>query len=269
MNTALLGALADHVQSVAGRDRTVVDIGPFRAFFSDTSDDPLLSLAVPRQPAPDWRPGIEALQAAFAARNRTLRLEYFSELFPTLAMALAAEGLDSQDTMPVLVLAAGEPIRVRATAGLVLSCPGPDDGATLRGLMALQARCFQALAGTNGDSGWLAQMRTDLASGLASACVASVAGEIIGGAMLISGGGAAELVGVATDPAWRRRRIASATCARLIAESFAGGNRLVWLSAGSPPAHALYKRLGFRHIGTQLNAGPPPSADGGGVATRG
>lgn len=256
---AELAALAEHVQAVAARDRSVVDIGPFRAFFSESSDDPLLSLAVPCRAPADWHPGITALKAAFAAHRRTLRLEYFVELFPTLAIALAAEGLDDQDTLPVQCLAAEDLVPVRAAPEIVLSCPKPDDGGQLRGLMALQARCFDALTEA-GDAGWLGQMQRDIARGLATVCVAAVNGAIIGGAMLVSGGGAAELVGVATDPAWRRRRVASVTCVRLLYDYFAAGGGLAWLSAGSPAAHALYRRLGFRNIGTQLNTALPQPA---------
>lgn len=256
---AVLAALARHVQAVAARDRSVVDIGPFRAFFSDTSDDPLMSLALPCQAPADWHPGIVALKAAFAARQRTLRLEYFGELFPTLAGALRAQGFDDPDRMPVQSLAAEDLVTARASPEIVLSCPEPDDREGLRGLMALQARCFESLAEI-GDEGWLGQMQRDIARGLATVCVAAVDGATIGGAMLVSGGGAAELVGVATDPAWRRRRVASITCARLLADYFAAGGRLAWLSAGSPSAHALYKRLGFRQIGSQLNAALPRPA---------
>lgn len=262
MSTALLTVLAAHVQAVAGRGRDVIDTGPFRAFFSRTSDDPLLSLAVPRKSAGDWRPGIDALVAAFAARQRTLRLEFFADLHPTLADALAAQGVDGQQSMPVLSLAAEDLVMVRAAPGIRLCRPDAGDAALLESLMALQARCFQALAGSVSMSGWLAQMRADIAAGRASACVAAAEGRAIGGAMMISGGGAAELLGVATDPAWRRRRVAAAACSRLLAESFAEGNPLAWLAAGSPPAYVLYKRLGFRHIGTQLNAGLQPQGGG-------
>ncbi len=64
MSTALLTVLAAHVQAVAGRSREAIDTGPFRAFFSRTSDDPLLSLAVPRKSAADWRPGIDSHQGS-------------------------------------------------------------------------------------------------------------------------------------------------------------------------------------------------------------
>jgi len=73
---ALLDRIERHVCDVAARSRDTVAVGPFDAFFSEGSDDYLLSLAVPRATPVDWAPALRALDEAFAARDRRTRLEF-------------------------------------------------------------------------------------------------------------------------------------------------------------------------------------------------
>jgi len=63
-------------------------------------------------------------------------------------------------------------------------------------------------------------------------------------------GDVAEVVGVGTLPAARRRGAGGAVTARLVADAKAGGATLVFLSAADDAVARLYRRLGFAPVGT-------------------
>ncbi|MEJ3747788.1 GNAT family N-acetyltransferase [Actinomycetes bacterium KLBMP 9797] len=68
----------------------------------------------------------------------------------------------------------------------------------------------------------------------------------------------AEIVGVATLPAARRRGLAAAVTGALARHARDHGVDLVFLSAGSADVARVYARLGFRRIGTACIAEPAP-----------
>lgn len=68
--------------------------------------------------------------------------------------------------------------------------------------------------------------------------------------------GVAEIVGVGTLPAARRRGLASAVTAALAHRALADGVDLIFLAAGDDDSAVLYHRLGFRRVGTACIAAP-------------
>jgi ribosomal protein S18 acetylase RimI-like enzyme len=68
--------------------------------------------------------------------------------------------------------------------------------------------------------------------------------------------GVAEIVGVGTLPAARRRGLASAVTAALARRALTDGVDLVFLAAGDDDSAVLYHRLGFRRVGTACIAAP-------------
>lgn len=75
-------------------------------------------------------------------------------------------------------------------------------------------------------------------------------GGIIAVGMLQPVGDVAEIVGVATLPAFRKRGFAAAIVARLVQHAFDHGIRIVVLSAQTDDAARTYERVGFRRIGS-------------------
>ncbi|HEU4411063.1 MAG TPA: GNAT family N-acetyltransferase [Polyangiaceae bacterium] len=73
-------------------------------------------------------------------------------------------------------------------------------------------------------------------------------------------GPVAEIVGVATLPAARRRGLGAAVTAALAQRAHATGADLIFLSAGNDDVARLYARLGFRRVGTACIASPPAGA---------
>jgi ribosomal protein S18 acetylase RimI-like enzyme len=69
-------------------------------------------------------------------------------------------------------------------------------------------------------------------------------------------GAVAEVVGVATLPAARRRGYASQLTASLARHTLLDGAELVFLSAGDDDVARLYSKVGFRRIGTACIAEP-------------
>ncbi|MEV0732078.1 GNAT family N-acetyltransferase [Polymorphospora sp. NPDC050346] len=69
-------------------------------------------------------------------------------------------------------------------------------------------------------------------------------------------GDVAEIAGVATLPAARRRGLAAAVTATLARQALGSGAGLVFLSAGSEDVARVYLRAGFRRIGTACIAEP-------------
>ena len=65
-----------------------------------------------------------------------------------------------------------------------------------------------------------------------------------------------ELTGIAVLPRARRRGIAAAITAELVADAARLGATTVFLSAGSPQVAEVYRRVGFHRIGTACIAEP-------------
>lgn len=266
----LLRRLADGLIAAGSRGRTVARVGPFVALVARTSDAYLMSLAVPVEAADDWPPAIARLDAHFAAHGRTTRLEYFEELHPTLLPALLDAGMELQMTAPVMVCT---PETFRPPPRRMGGAPGPDagdaafallrpgDAAGLDAFLALQAEAFAMPLPT--VQAWQPSLAAGLQDGMVLAGLVRVGDEPAAGATLLVGGDVAELAGVGTLPAMRRRGLAAWACGELMARYFARGGSLCWLSA-EPEAQGLYARLGFTVVGTQRNVGRQAAATGRG-----
>lgn len=70
-------------------------------------------------------------------------------------------------------------------------------------------------------------------------------------------GDTAEIVGVATLPSARRRGLAAALTARLVADAQERGVTTVFITAGSDDVARVYARVGFERVGTSCIATPP------------
>jgi ribosomal protein S18 acetylase RimI-like enzyme len=80
-------------------------------------------------------------------------------------------------------------------------------------------------------------------------------GPVASGALLRAGD-TAEIAGVATLPAVRRRGLGAAVTVALSRHALRSGVTVVFLSAGSDEIARVYQRVGFRRVGTACIAGP-------------
>jgi ribosomal protein S18 acetylase RimI-like enzyme len=275
----VLPRLAANLAAVGARDRLTVEIWPFRAFLSPGPGDDMMSFAVPLATDADWGAGVGPLREAFLSRGRAPRVEHFAELQPGLAEALERAGLRRLSAQQAMIATPASLKRRRLPEGLGVRFLDPGRPDLVAALMALQQAAFALPESARTDADWQAFLERTLADGslLAAMVTAEGAdGRTAAGADgaasaaagdrpasdaavacvgLQIGADAAEVSGVATRPGWRRRGLASALCGRALARFFQQGYDLAWLSAADPVAGAVYRRIGFRPVGTLLTYG--------------
>jgi ribosomal protein S18 acetylase RimI-like enzyme len=248
----VLRRLERGLHAAAANGRRVVATGGFTLYLSLESAEETLSLAVPvadgrTDPLGDLR----AMCRAFAAHGRRPRIEYFEELHPELLAALASAGLRCETRAPVMTLKAEDlPAAVPQRGAYRRLTPGD------RSRLEVALRGAHAAFGGDGGDGaleWLPFLLRGLVDDTVLVGVVDHDAGPVAGATVMVGGDVAELAGVWSHADHRRRGLARQACHALLAETFARGTDLVWLSAGEG-ADALYASLGFRPVGTQVNA---------------
>ncbi len=257
----LMGRMAANVIAVGRRGRDASTVGDFEAFLSAGSSDYFMSFAVPRpsqdgadaRPAAGWTESLSRLADHFSAHDRTLRLEFFAELFPSLPDALSAAGIGRDKSAPMMV-AMPEAFQAAARTGLLMVPVEAGNAVAVGRFMAVQGDAFGVRIDT-GPTGWRPILEAGLADGSMIAAIGEVGGKACCGAVLMIGGGAAELAGVGTLPAYRRHGYAADLCGRLLGSYFEHTGRPAWLSADDEIAQGLYGALGFQKFGVQLNYG--------------
>lgn len=233
----------------------VVPAGPFRAFIDPRTSSIWMNYAAPVErtaAAAEIRAGIRELLAIFADRRRTLRLEYNEPLYPELSPILATEGFTLPEREPLMLLT---PDRFRPAVPAAAEVDYLREDADDADLAAYQTIVFGILEelpwAATGESLTSFRAEVDRHHGRAHA-LATIGGEPAGTGFISASGGVAEIARVATLPEWRRRGVASAVTCFLVADRFAAGDTLLWLTAQTPEALALYSRLGFVPSGDRL-----------------
>jgi ribosomal protein S18 acetylase RimI-like enzyme len=256
VDLALLARLEHGMRTASGEGRSRRSLDGFDLFLSPDSSFYLLSRALPAEGAgPPWRAAIAALLAAYTPSGRRPRLEHFDELHPQLAPALEAAGFVLEMRAPVMALAPQGLVTApdRGAANALRYRPlRHDDPQAAEAFVRGQSVAYGGLYDGPDALAWLPALRTGLEAGTLRAATLELEGRPVSGATLQLGGGVAELAGVWTDPEQRRRGLAFALCRRLLAEAFAAGMELCWLSAAEG-GQGVYRRLGFVPVGTQLN----------------
>ncbi|AUX38719.1 acetyltransferase [Sorangium cellulosum] len=217
--------------------------------------------------------------AAMRARQRGLSFpesfEWVLETTPGLDAAAEAAGLHVR-RCPLLVLS-GEPVQVAAPADVSLGLVTPDDPdlAAVQAVAYVAFGAFDTAAGLAGPAerdataaalpaGHATSWTTSLIDGtMVHAAARGRAGELAGPLCVGSYQHAeevAEIVGVGTLPAARRRGLAAAVTAVLARRALDAGNRTVFLSAQNDDVARVYERVGFRRVATACIAEPPEQA---------
>ncbi|MFG3699121.1 GNAT family N-acetyltransferase [Micromonospora sp. NPDC047620] len=217
--------------------------------------------------------------AAVRERQRELglpeALEWVHETTPDLLAVARSAGLSVLEA-PLMVLDPGAlpdpgartdvPVRLldpaepgfaadvaaqRAVAAVGFAAPGTDRGE------AGPAQRDAAVAGL--DEATLDEERARIADGRRlSALAGTPADGALASGMAMRVGDVAEIAGIATLPAARRRGLGAAVTAALARALLAAGTDLVFLSAGSEDIARVYLRVGFRRVGTACIAEPAP-----------
>lgn len=232
------------------------------------------------------RPLLDACEAPSLAdvtrvreRQRELGLpeafEWVHETTPDLLAVARSAGLSVLEA-PLMVLdpaALPDPAALTAAPVRLLDPDAPDFAADVAVRRAVAAVGFSAPGTGRGDAGpaerdaavaevdlaALAEERTRIADGARLSVLAGTPAEgVLASGMAMRVDDVAEIAGVATLPAARRRGLGAAVTATLARELLAAGTDLVFLSAGSEEIARVYLRVGFRRIGTACIAEPAP-----------
>ncbi|MGC4749291.1 GNAT family N-acetyltransferase [Micromonospora sp. DT201] len=210
-------------------------------------------------------------------RQRELGLpeafEWVHETTPELLAVARSAGLNVLEA-PLMVLdptALPDPATLSDVAVRVLAADSPGFAADVAARRAVAAVSFAAAGTAPGEAGpaerdaavtelELAALEEERARIADGRRISALAGTPTEGA-LASGiamrvDDVAEIAGVATLPAARRRGLGAALTATLARELRAAGTDLIFLSAGSEDIARVYLRVGFRRIGTACIAEP-------------
>jgi ribosomal protein S18 acetylase RimI-like enzyme len=248
----LLRGLEAKTARAVANGRETARIGRFLAAAHPTNDLIWLNYALPLPELAhdaDITGDIADLRQWFRERGRVLRFEIFQPLWPRLGPALERAGLRLQGAMPLMLCAPGD-LRPIAAPGVTvrrLDDTATDD--TLRQVMATGQAAFDQPSDVRDAD--LAELRDNLRRGVYRSGYAEFGGSVAGIGTVVTMND--ELAGIGTLPQYRRRGIAATLSTALLADHFAAGATMAWLSAGDDPAHATYAKIGFRDAGVQLN----------------
>lgn len=210
-------------------------------------------------------------------RQRELGLpeafEWVHETTPELLAVARSAGLSVLEA-PLMVLdetALPDPATLSDVPVRVLAADSPDFAADVAARRAVAAVAFGVPGTAPGEAGpaerdaavtelelaALDEERARIADGRRISALAGTPTEgALASGMAMRVDDVAEIAGVATLPAARRRGMGAALTATLARELLAAGTGLVFLSAGSEEIARVYLRVGFRRIGTACIAEP-------------
>ncbi|HKI56779.1 MAG TPA: GNAT family N-acetyltransferase [Trueperaceae bacterium] len=241
-------ALLEH--AAYGRSR--VRAGALTACLAEGRADALMHVAVPSGPEPTgWDDSVQALIALHPRHGTVPRLEFMAELHPALAQSLERHGFVRTSSDPVMTLDLQGALPASAVPAPGYRRLAANDPELLSAFVEQQAEAFGMPPATG--YAFLERLQDTIAAGTSIAAALLGDGTPVAGAVLqLGASGWAELAGVYTAPASRGRGLAMAACTRLLADARVAGVTHAWLSAAEG-ARGLYRRLGFRSVGSQLN----------------
>jgi ribosomal protein S18 acetylase RimI-like enzyme len=192
---------------------------------------------------------VAGLREVFKRRNAALEIEYNEALFAGVGPWLEEAGLTFAERNP-LMACRPDGFMPPATSDVILHrLTVQSDDADLQ--------VFQTIRWTNGGDNEDAvpsveQLRKELASTTSIYLLALLDGERAGTGVSHTLEGAAEIVGIVTGAAKRRRGVAAVVTAELVSRHFEAGGDFVFLDAANEEAARIYERLGFKRFGANL-----------------
>ncbi len=238
----------------AGQNLQAVAVPPFVCYFHPTETAVFANYAIPSQPIDgDVDDDLAAVIATFRQRQRTPRFEYLQPFAPALAQILEANGFVREMESYLMVC---QPPMVRPVAvdpALVIRLLGGEgeETAVKQAFVTVQARAFgrddQPTASIEeAEAHWRQFAGVDK-------FMAWWNGEPAGvGSLTQPHDGVAEVAGVATLVAFRRRGVGTAVTHHIATYAFANGLDTLFLTAGDERAGRVYAQVGFQHIGSGL-----------------
>ncbi|MGW3661186.1 GNAT family N-acetyltransferase [Streptomyces sp. NPDC005151] len=267
----LLDRLERYYDAVPRSGARVEDFGPLTLFIREGQGWPFYA-----RPALGWSGAVSAAEVnRVRARQRELGIpesfEWVAETAPALRAAVEQAGLAVHEH-PLMVLGPGVPTPAvpEVPGGVVVRTVGPDDP-VLPSALAVPHLAF-AEPGTGVGAAGLAELGEVMRGCAGDGSVDHAVARILAGLTCIAAavedatalcagqhqpvGAVTEIVGVGTLPTARRRGLAHAVTAELVADARSRGAKTIFLSAGDDDVARIYARLGFRSVATALIAEP-------------
>lgn len=269
----LLGRIDECYDAIARGQARTERYGPLELFVREGPGWPLYA-----RPTPGARTAAAHDIATVRTRQRELgtpeAFEWVHDLVPDLLPAAETSGLRVLRA-PLLVLdaARADPAGPPAGVSVRLLDPAaesfPEELAVSRAVAAVGFGNPGTGAGQAGpverDAAISPPSEDDLrreaertSDGTVTTAVAESSDGILASGVLLRAGDAAEIAGVATLPVARRHGLGAAVTLALARHALGHGVALVFLSAGSDQIARVYRRVGFRRVGTACIAQPGP-----------
>jgi GNAT superfamily N-acetyltransferase len=245
----LAARIQEALRHHAPRGRDTEQIGPFLATFTRDTDNPYLNYAIPADNGAATPADVQALVAAYRARERKPRLEYIPSLAPAIEPALLAAGFEIEGRLPLMTFV--EDTQLAAPEGIQLLRPASNE--EYRGAAAVQWEAYaesEPMSASAGDG----LRRTAETGGVVVLARDAATGEPAGAGLCAAPhDGITELAAIGVRDSFRRRGIAAAMAAWLARAAIAKGMTLVFLMAHGPDEARIYARAGFVEHGEVLH----------------
>lgn len=222
-------------------------IGPFLATFTRESDNPYLNYAIPDEGGSASLANVEALVAAYRARDRTPRLEYIPSTAPKIESVLLAAGFEVEGRLPLMTCVE---VHVAIPDGIELVPPATEE--EFRDVATVQWEAYEEREplperAVNG------LRRTAETGGVVVLARDSKTGEPAGGGLCVAPhDGVTELTSIGVRKSFRRRGIAAAM-AGWLAQAALDRSMSVFLMAMGADEARIYARAGFVEHGEVLH----------------
>jgi ribosomal protein S18 acetylase RimI-like enzyme len=235
-----------YLRVAAPRGRDHEKIGPFLATFNRDTDNPYLNYAIPDDDAKPSPSDIDALVAAYRARDRKPRLEYIPSLAPDVEPALRAARFEVESRTPLMIYTGNISARREVPEGIELVAATSDE--ELRGVAAAQWEAYEEEG--EAPQRVVDSLRRSLEAGALVALARAAETHEPAGAGLCTSpqGGATELTSVGVRERFRRRGIAEVMTHWLADQMSARGAGCVFLMADSEREERIYARAGFETV---------------------
>ncbi|HYY03588.1 MAG TPA: GNAT family N-acetyltransferase [Gaiellaceae bacterium] len=250
MTAADLRRIQSYLRVAAPRWRDHEQIGPFLATFTADTDNPYLNYAIPDDGAKPLPAEVDALVAAYRARERKPRLEYIPKVAPAVEPALIDAGFEIEGRLPLMIHRRRDDPSATDPVGIELLLPESDD--ELRGVATVQWEAYEE-EGPVPERAVTALHRTIDAGGTVVLARDAATQEPAGaGVCTAPHAGITELTSIGVRAPFRRRGIAEAMTRWLARRMRRSGVDRIFLMADTDRIARIYERAGFRTISEVL-----------------
>lgn len=184
------------------------------------------------------------LASHFKGLERTPRLEFCTDLWPSVEPLLLGAGFVCEKRMPVMVLKSQDR---KAKVGVHFARVATSDDLNEARYVSNVAFGMPQLDPKPDE-----QAQVALESGRHLLSVVEIDGLIVGSGYAVGTNSVREIAGIGTLPEYRRQGLATAVIEELLDRFFSDGGEIAWLTPGDEGAQSLYHGLGFQQIAEQV-----------------